>query len=282
MRPNHSLGASGGAAAHSPKRSPSRRDFMTALAVTPCLPRGEVGDAPACTMLATGVASEMPYYPQDLHRPAAPYSAAFEIWRPFADKEWYVGTPTIRWRRRSDGSTRGVWSVPFLFGAVAIDAHEISDLRDGKMRGFFAVGGGLERTLKFFRLLPPREALVANGGVIEETPIRSWSGDDGDSPNGRMVPFGNVLEWRVDQLQPGHWSRTNLKIDGASWPVKKTVLTTPEGGLVPGELHVWISEDLGVVLREETHSRGELNYRYRAVSLERGEVPEAAFELPSV
>ena len=245
-----------------------RRDFLGPLAVTPCLPRDEVEKGqPECKMVGTGT---MPYYPQETRFAAPPFSATFKVWRRSSDRAWWAGEPSVRWQRRSDGSTRITNVLPVLFGIFRFEAHYISDLRDGKLRGFMAIDGGLPWALR--RLgLAPEGALVVNNGSIEETPIRPGHRENGSSMDGRTVPIGGVAEGTVKQLEASPWSASVLKIDGRLWPVKKAVLTTPEGGYSRGELHVWISKDLGVVLQEEVRSEGELEYYYRAVSLERGE-----------
>lgn len=256
-----------------------RRDFLSALAIVPCLPEGSVGEGRRCSIVGTGGFFDMgPKYPQDIHRPASPFEGVFEIWSISMSRTWYAGDPTIEFRRRSDGSTRLTHRLPFLFGAVSADVDEIY-AGDGRLRGFVSVGGGLEWAFKALGLIDDHDELVINGGDIEEIPLQPA----GKGQRDPYVRIGGFQEWRFSQFRPRISKRVKLRIDNRDWPVQKTTLESPKDGVAPGELRVWFSNDLGIVLREEVWSAdGRMTYCYRAVALEAGEVPDDTFKLPKV
>ena len=237
-----------------------RRHFLK-LPVA-CLPGGSAADG--CRILGAGGLA-LPYYPLETRVPGSSFEASFEVENVTSSLKWFEEASAILWCRGRNGSTEIVVSMP-LFVGLTLKAHFVSEVDRKLLTGFATLEGALSDVFSSGPRLEDGRVLV-NENPFEEMPLRASDREDGSRRSGVQIPIRNIARWTFEDLIEEPTARDVLEIGDNSWPTTRYSFHSPDR---LGFLYVWVSEDLGIVLKEELHTDRGLEREFRAVSLTRG------------
>lgn len=255
-----------------------RRDFLKFPAV--CVPRYETTDSGACRVLG-GRSMALPYCPLETRIAGAPFSALFE--RRSASPGSLLSNHmifSVAWNRSRNGSTEIVKTAPTWLGLYTLEAHFVSDLEQKTLTGFATLSGPL--SLLFNELSAPSGIGLLNGDdPFDRMPLLPEKHREDGSPRQgrgvRLIQLGNIAQYRFSDFEKQASSRESIDINGRSWEIDKSSYYSPDK---TGELAVWVSTTLGIVLKEELYFEGNLQSSFAAISIEQKEVSRPVLPAP--